>query len=1429
MGKNHLLFSLTLAAAMGAGVNAEAKRVWDFTQGFSAETIEALTNDAMGTWYDNGDGTFGNLLNDWSSSAIDSLCYYREVSADSVAKVAIAETQGLLFNAPNYVYIGNGLGTPCLCFYDSYAEVNIPLVPAGAMITIVTSTQNAEASTRATGTTTGVVCTSDNATLVSSEETETGTVSKFVVSGNADEVQTVSFAPDGNTDMLYLYSITVLDMNDVSDLAVELDTQTAALAAAIAQLQESGMTQAAAELRLVADQAAGADRESADALRTALDAVNEGLTLSANALDTHANLGALVAECEALMAERPSDDLSAAIAAAQDVQANLASASIETIASAYATLRTAKNVYIASAFRYEDFTFSRQASIGGMRYQFDETHKMAILQDGNSETPDLTIPDAVEYEGEDYIVIGIGISSYQVFSSSPRSVSLPATVKRINAYAFNGCTLLESINLPASVDSIGVGAFSGCTALRSIAIPDKVRTLGTNTFNGCTQLREITLPTALTTIGQNAFRDCGMESIALPDSVRTIGNNAFDGCANLREVVLSDSLTSIGNYAFRGCSALKELTLPERLTEVGSAAFSGVSLDKLTSLATVPPTLSSSFNDLYTVFVPDGAGDSYRAADIWEDYIIVEGELLALDIHVDVPGTLGRKVLAEAENLEDVNIITLSGSLNDDDIYDIQNRLTSLLEIDMAGTDMTEMPASMFEGRRALQKIVLPAGLQAIGGDAMTECRSLRAIDLPESLTTIGSNAFAYCPLLESITIPEGVTSLGESAFSGCDSLKAVTLPSTLMAIPRNAFSGARALQTLNLAEGLQSIGSTAFSTAENLKEVKLPSTLQTIEDYAFSGCTSLTEVTLPGDVTYCGNFAFPPTVKTMTCLAVIPPALQSNRCPISSSGSYEGYTLYVPNLSLVDYKLTEGWDVLDIKGINSLPADITVHSDYVLNLPDTTLMTFDADSQLVPYKPNVIISNNQNGQRASLTVNGTSTLSMGLFQMTLDPRSYQNNNFNSDAYRYYNRLVSNAPMRADSVVTTLFMQNNQWEFLTFPYDVKVSDILPSDAQTSWVIRRYDGAARAAAESGSTWKDMTVDSVLHAGVGYIWQTYSPSGNYSAFTVPAENGVNKNLVFANDTRSIALAEHPAEFSHNRSWNLVGNPFPCFYDTRYMDFGAPFTVWNANEQTYEAYSPVDDSYILRPGEAFFVQRPVDMDAISFPTEGRQTDMTARTMSYAPRLGGKATTAREVFNLSLTDGKRTDRTRFVINDAASAAYDMATDAGKFESSDKDVAQLYTLENGVRMAINERPMGNSRVALGAYFGQAGSYTLTLDTRSTMNVLLIDRLTGKATDLRKGAYTFTAEAGTDENRFEIRLSRTATGIGGVADATGKTVTAANGLIKVETDRATDIAVFNVGGQKVASAHASTATFDVAPGLYIVTVSGHSYKVNVNK
>ena len=136
------------------------------------------------------------------------------------------------------------------------------------------------------------------------------------------------------------------------------------------------------------------------------------------------------------------------------------------------------------------------------------------------------------------------------------------------------------------------------------------------------------------------------------------------------------------------------------------------------------------------------------------------------------------------------------------------------------------------------------------------------------------------------------------------------------------------------------------------------------------------------------------------------------------------------------------------------------------------------------------------------------------------------------------------------------------------------------------------------------------------------------------------------------------------------------------------------------------------------------------------------------------------RHVFNLLLSDGNLSDRTRVVINPAASMDYESERDAAKFPAMDGTATQLYSLAADVQYAINERPIADGSVQLAAHFGKTGTYSFTLSTKATESVILIDELEGTAVELNgTEGYTFNAEAGTVANRFRLQIAGTADGI----------------------------------------------------------------------
>lgn len=894
----------------------------------------------------------------------------------------------------------------------------------------------------------------------------------------------------------------------------------------------------------------------------------------------------------------------------------------------------------------------------------------------------------------------------------------------------------------------------------------------------------------------------------------------------LVNISLPKTLRYIGNYAFAYLPSMQYIEIPENVTTMGNSIFYDSNNLKTIKINAVTPPMVGSFSgtDKRKVYVPDGSLHAYRSANPWTDCVLVGGEGTSVSIAHVTAGELGHVILDEATYLQEVNKLTIvSGNLNNDDWKTLKS-MTNLVELDISGMAVTSIPSSAFSNKWGLEKIVLPKKLETIGNSAFSGT-GIKEIELSESLTTLDSHAFQNCTSLVSIKIPDKITKISYGTFEGCSNLQFVSFPSTLTLIEERAFYetdlseidipgsvenikenafcrnenlkkvtfneglvkiesysflGCKSIESIVFPSTLRTIGYSGFQDCTNLKQISLNEGLVCIESEAFSRCSGLTDIVLPSTLEYCKGGAFNGcrNVKSIEARSVLPPTTEGS-CPMYNV-DLTGVTLYVPSWSVGEYQLADGWNKFyTFQASNYLPQSIKVNKDFYFSL---------GDNDNKEYRPNISMTwsdhqvqdanGNSNYERGNLTVSSRSKLAINDFDMIFSPYAKycldENVRYNNQSNGYrtqYNgtSLIVKGEMRAENVTINLYNRRGMWQFVTFPFDVKVSDIVPESENTSWVIRGHSGAMRAAGKNDSVWVNLKADDVLEAGKGYIMHCYNPDKDLVKFRVsPLTTTVNRQLLFASDNRTLPLEENLSEFEHNRSWNLIGNPYPSFYDTRFMEFGAPFMVWNSSAQNYYAYNPADDAYILSPGEALFVQRPVDQKDITFRKDGRQIDQYARTLideTTQARARGKEGVQRSVFNLTLSGENTSDRTRVVLNNEASMTYEMNKDAAKFASTVPTVAQIYSWNGESRYAINERPTGSGIVNLGVHCGTKGTYTIALANAVDGQVILEDKLMNISTEITadKG-YSFEAEAGDDDSRFVLHITR---GIGGGDDTTG--------------------------------------------------------------
>lgn len=786
-----------------------------------------------------------------------------------------------------------------------------------------------------------------------------------------------------------------------------------------------------------------------------------------------------------------------------------------------------------------------------------------------------------------------------------------------------------------------------------------------------------------------------------------------------------------------------------------------------------------------------------------------------MTINLSAPGTLGVEALALVNTLPDMRYLRLTGKMNAADWNTISN-MTGLWAIDMKDVDITAIPASAF-AMTSLRFIEFPAKLKTIGEKAFYERPLVGRLVLPESLDSIYSNAF-YKNFLTEVIIPANVKYIGGSAFNDNDRLTSVTLGSGLTEISSYCFNSCEKLAVVKGGENVKTIGSGAFNycselrsvsdlapvtvgssafyyciklenfnfsnaktlkaeayrecntltdvdlttveTIENrcfisctgLKKVVLGNNISKINEYTFADCNALEELHIGSSVSYLDRRCFytsSSSLKKVYVTAPAPPSVYNNTSyyPFYSTS---GITLYVPEYAMVSYKLDNYWSKFTKVEPNPNTPD-------KVNLYKKLELTSNAR---IPNSPDIFI-----GKGGALIVNGNNPQAFGKYLQYLsigDPE-----------------LSSSLISRCEAITSAASQFNfgigstsgyGYWYYICMPYDVKRSDIILPEG-TSIAVRYYDSESRATNGATGNWKDVAADGILRKGQGYIFRT----NNTADVGFPATEETH-NDIFCSEAVTTPLVQYAAVESANAGWNLVGNPYPCFYDIYYMDFAAPITTWDVGNRTYKAYSATDDNFVLTPLQAFFVQKPELVDAIMFQPAGRQINKTIDHSALAMRRAARSKQVqRKLVDVALTCADHTDRTRVVVNANASDDFCADNDAVKMMAYE-GTPQIYTIAGADQLAVNEGAHRDGSVALGMYLPADDAYTIAVD-RDELGVKLLDY--GVEVEM---PYTFSAAEGYLDDRFTLTFEAPTTGINTVA-----------------TDADADNAIYTIDGRRVSN------------------------------
>ncbi|WP_288887628.1 leucine-rich repeat protein [uncultured Eubacterium sp.] len=158
-------------------------------------------------------------------------------------------------------------------------------------------------------------------------------------------------------------------------------------------------------------------------------------------------------------------------------------------------------------------------------------------------------------------------------------VLVPATVTKIDDYAFYNCRKIKGVTIPDAVTEIPGYAFSGCEALTEVYLPGKLEKIARFAFYRCKALTEINIPGTVKKIESYAFGSCqGLKEVKVSDVCETRG--AFESTVVVVPVP-ADQLTfsshsSAATSRSSGSAAVRSSSTPFR-TESAAAYKASVS------------------------------------------------------------------------------------------------------------------------------------------------------------------------------------------------------------------------------------------------------------------------------------------------------------------------------------------------------------------------------------------------------------------------------------------------------------------------------------------------------------------------------------------------------------------------------------------------------------------------------------------------------------------------------------------------------------------------------------------------------------------------------------------------------------------------------------------------------------------------------------
>lgn len=349
---------------------------------------------------------------------------------------------------------------------------------------------------------------------------------------------------------------------------------------------------------------------------------------------------------------------------------------------------------------------------------------------------------------------------------------------------------ISTVSLPDTLESIGSSAFK-FTYLSYIDIPDSVTAIGDYAFYEAGLSGGVKLSKSLTKINQYAFANNDFASVTIPSSVTEIALGAFNNCTNLMNVSIPDSVKTI-NEGSSTTKPLGFDSSGDRIDgftikcKLDSRAYQYAIKNGLNT------KLDMRSGYITGYYSSRSCAKWYYYPDTKEFYFVSNNVIPSNNTFYYSNGTAITDGELEVDKLYVCYGVTDFSAINNECIFKVLNPkyillpdsltsisdnafsgLTNLKSVTIPDTVAT-LSATSFNNCN-IEAISFGDGLKAIPDYLFKDNKALKYIDFG-NVGTIGTGSFQSCTALEEIVIPSNLTAIGENAFAKCLSVKSVTI-----------------------------------------------------------------------------------------------------------------------------------------------------------------------------------------------------------------------------------------------------------------------------------------------------------------------------------------------------------------------------------------------------------------------------------------------------------------------------------------------------------------------------------------------------------------------------------------------------------------------------------------------------------------------------